>query len=632
MSIMDAMDKAQVGFERRLRTFHILSLCLLVLLVGRLWQLQVIRGDHYANRASANRLALLPISAPRGLIVDRNGEVLATSRMAYTISVVPGEFEDRERELALLSEILGIPVDEIEEKISGQTQGKHGVPYQPARLVEDASNEIVLRVSEHRVDLPGIIIEEEPYRSYPKGELAGPLIGYVGQINVDELKQLSDQGYRGRDRIGKSGLERAYEDALRGQDGVTQVEVDSLSRPRGTLGMTEPIAGNTLELTIDWNLQRAAEEALRKQIAQLQAASKYKNARAGAVVAMDPRTGAILALASEPGYDPGWFIPRISEDKWRVLNGAISGLFNRAVSGAYPPGSVFKPFTAIAALEAGVVGLNEKFLCTPSAAARYYGKKCHIWAQGRSHGTETLIKGMADSCNIVFYELGRRLSADQMAETARAFGLGSPTGLKYLPQEASGAAPGSETREFMPGERLSYAIGQQVTVTPLQMAMAYSGIANRGKMYKPYAVQRIVAQDGSIVEESQPTLARSIELKASTWNYLHESTAEVVRTGTAAWAYRGFPIAVAGKTGSAQAPPGDSHAWFVGWAPANDPEIVVAVLVERGGGGGTASAPVARAIMEEYFAPVLAKIRSQGTAAGAIVEEQPLELHLLPTD
>jgi len=208
---------------------------------------------------------------------------------------------------------------------------------------------------------------------------------------------------------------------------------------------------------------------------------------------------------------------------------------------------------------------------------------------------------MANSCNVVFYELGRRLTADQMAEAAKAFGLSYPTGLRYTPPEAVGAVPDSTTREFMPGERLSYAIGQQVTVTPLQMAAAYGGIAMRGTIYTPHLVRQVVTPEGEVVANIQPEVARTASLSKRTWDFLKTSLSEVTRTGTAAWAYRGFPIPTAGKTGTAQSPPGDSHAWFAGWAPASDPEIVVAVLIEQGGGGGTAAAPVARAIMEAYF-------------------------------
>lgn len=600
MNIMDMMDRTQKGFERRLRAFQIVALALLIVLVARLWQLQVMRGDYFKSRSTANRIAVVPISAPRGLMVDRNGEVLATSRMAYTVSAMPQEFRDRESEVGLLSQLLGMTREEIEAKIAGQTEGKYGIPYQPARLLEDAPPDIIMQVSEHRVDLPGVIIEEEPYRSYPHGTLAGTIMGYVGQISQDELKQFGARGYRGRDRIGKTGLEREFEEYLRGQDGVTQIEVDSLSRPRGTVGYTEPQGGATLVLTIDARVQQAAEEALRSQLALL-AAGKYKNARAGAAVAIDPRTGEIMALASEPGYDPGWFVPKISEENWRRVSTGVSALFNRAVSGAYPPGSTFKPFTAMAALESGQVSLEEKFLCTPSVSSRYFGKKCSAWSSGRTHGSQNLSQGMANSCNVVFYELGRRLTADQMAAMAKAFGLSYPTGLRYTPPEATGAVPDSATREFMPGERLSYAIGQQVTVTPLQMAAAYGGIAMRGAIYTPHLVRQVVTPEGTVVADSRPNMARTAKLSKKTWDFLHSSLAEVTRTGTAAWAFSGFPIPAAGKTGTAQSPPGDSHAWFAGWAPASDPEIVVAVLIEQGGGGGTAAAPVARAIMEAYF-------------------------------
>ena len=294
------------------------------------------------------------------------------------------------------------------------------------------------------------------------------------------------------------------------------------------------------------------------------------------------------------------------------MSTGVSALFNRAVSGAYPPGSTFKPFTAMAALESGQVSLDERFLCTPSVSSRYFGKKCSAWSSGRTHGNQNLAQGMANSCNVVFYELGRRLTADQMAAMAKAFGLSYPTGLRYTPPESTGAVPDSATREFMPGERLSYAIGQQVTVTPLQMAAAYGGIAMRGSICTPHLVRQVVTPEGSVVAESEPELARSVDLSKKTWDFLHASLTEVTRTGTAAWAFSGFPIPTAGKTGTAQSPPGDSHAWFAGWAPASDPEIVVAVLIEQGGGGGTAAAPVARAIMEAYFGSKLAGAEQSG--------------------
>ncbi|HOO29732.1 MAG: penicillin-binding protein 2 [Bacillota bacterium] len=596
------MNRTRTQSERRLRVFQIFALCLFLVLVGRLWQLQIIKGEYYKSRATANRLALVPISAPRGIITDRRGEVFATSRMAYTISVVPQEFSDREAEVRLLSKLLEMPVEEIEAKIAGQTEGRYGLPYMPTRLIEDVPPYMLVRVSEHKVELPGVIIEEEPYRSYPNGSLAGPIIGYVGLINQEELARLGEKGYQSRDRIGKSGVEREFEEYLRGQDGVTEIEVDSLSRPVATVGARAPVAGSTLVMTIDAKVQQSAEDALRSQLETLQS-GKYKHATAGAAVALDPRTGEIIAMATEPGYDPGWFVPRISDEQWRQVSTGVSGLFNRAISGAYPPGSTFKPFTAIAALEAGVIDLDDRILCSPSVSSRYYRKRCSIWSRGRSHGYQNLTEGMINSCNIVFYELGARLSVDQMASAAKQFGLSQPTGLRFTPVEATGAVPDSSVRDFMPGELASYAIGQQVTVTPLQMAVAYGGIATRGVMYKPHLIRQVIAPDGTVQTQSVPEVMRTAVLSDRTWDYLHHSLSEVTRIGTASSAFRNFGIPVAGKTGTAEVPPGDPHAWFVGWAPADDPEIVVAVMIERGGGGGASAAPVARKIMEAYFAP-----------------------------
>lgn len=597
MADRESDNKKQV--ERKLKLVNVLVTVAFLVLVGRLWQLQIVKGEEYTAKSVKNMVATLPISAPRGNIYDRNGEVIANSRMAFTISLVPQDLYQSDRDfdevVYELSELIDYPAEKITSKVKEQTEGKYAVPYQPVRLVEDASIEVVTRVEEQKINLPGVIVEEEPYRNYPLGATCGPIIGYVGQISSEELNELSDSGYKWRDRIGKTGIERTYESYLRGEDGQLIMEIDSRFRPMGTLGQEDPVNGAALTLTIDVDVQTATEKALSEQLVKIRNEGKYKEAYAGAAVVLNPNTGEVIALSTMPGYDPNLFSPKISQEDWDAINAPVSGLFNRAVSGAYPPGSVFKPITAAAALEAGVVNFTEKFSCT-SNTDRYFGKKCMSL-----HGSLNLLQGMSKSCNAVFYELGLRLTADKIADMSKKFGLSYITGIDLLPKESVGKVPDSSERRFTTGEVLNYAIGQQVSVTPLQMAVAYGGIATKGTMYKPFLVSKVQRADVEDEIVFEPEVTRTVELSDSTWNFLHESLRSVVTSGTAASAFKNFPISVAGKTGTAQAPPGDDHGWFIGWAPAENPEIVVAVMIERGGGGGANAAPVARTIMESYF-------------------------------
>ena len=599
-----ADEKKDKEKNRKLRLVDVIIIFIFIVLVLRLWHLQVVEGDTYAAKSTRNRIASVSITAPRGNIYDRNNVVLANNRMAFTIAVIPQELSrsemGKEVVIARLSSIIGISEEEIQIKIDDQTNNKYSLPYQTVRILEDASIEVVTKVEEQKVNLPGVVVEQEPYRNYPEGATGGAIVGYEGLISLTELETIGADGYTGSDRIGKSGIERAFESSLKGDKGKTWLEVDSRAVPMGTIGVDDPVAGDSLVLTIDIEVQRAAEEALYEQLIKVQKAGRYKEANAGAAVAINPNTGEIIALCSYPNYDPNIFVPSVSEKDWAKLNEPISGLFNRAIAGAYPPGSIFKPITASAALEANLVTFTETFNCV-SGGDRYFGKRCWIWSNGSRHASQTLFQGIANSCNIVFYELGRRLSADQMADMARRFGLSQPTGLSTMPKESPGIVPDSTQKLFTVGDRLNYAIGQQVTVTPLQMAVAYAAIATKGKIYQPFLVKEIISVGEEEVTVTEPILTRTIELSESTWDFLLRSSREVTRTGTAASAFRGFALTSAGKTGTAQDPPKDAHAWFVGWAPYENPEIVVAVLVERGGSGASTAAPIARSIMEAFF-------------------------------
>ncbi len=592
-------DKNILG--TRTRAIMLVFGALVILLLSRLWYLQIIKGQYYKERAEQNRLAKVYLTAPRGEVLDRTGLVLATNRTAYSVSIVPKDVVDKDKVLALLAQLTKMSLADLKSKYDEHTKGRFSQPYKPLKLITDADPKILAAIAERRYELTGVMIEEEPYRTYPFGNLAGNLIGYMGLVNIDELRQLGSSGYRSTSQIGKAGVERALEGYLHGTDGINRIEVDSSASPVSTLAAVDPIPGSSVVLTIDEGLQREAERMLKEGIAAVRAQGKYTQVKSGSLVAMDPRNGDILAMASYPSYDPSVFIPSVSEKDWAKLNSTPSSLFNRAISGAYPPGSVFKAIVAAAAIEAGVLDPKEKILCNPSVAGQYYGMRCMSWASGTHHGSIDLHTALAVSCNIYFYEVGKRLTVDQLASMSRRFGLGSKSGIELAAVENAGIVQGSAEKKFMPGEKLSYTIGQMVTVTPLQVARMYCALANGGTLYEPRLLKETIGPDGERQPAGPDEEAPRIELKSATWNALKKGLGMTVTSGTAARAFAGFPMSVSGKTGTAQAPPNDSHAWFACWAPSEKAEIVVVAMLENGGGGGSSAAPIARDFLDFYY-------------------------------
>lgn len=606
--------------DSRLKVLEVFVVVLVLFLTGRLWQLQVVQGDHYAALADGNRIRLISTPAPRGTIYDRNGQPLASNRMAFIISVVPMDMKNPDEVIPLLADIIGMDADEIREKIKEKTTGKYRRPFEPVRLVVDASPELVAKIEERRFELPGVMVEEIPVRYYPNGSLAAHVLGYIGEISKEELAVLGEKGYRGGDIVGKVGIEKVLEDKLRGVAGGQQVEVNSAYRPTRILGSKEPIPGADVVLTIDAKVQAAAEKALADQIAAIREKGEYPDVSGGSVVAISPKTGEILAMASYPTFNPGDFVGGLSPETWAYLSSSARPLTNRAVSGEYAPGSTFKAIVAIAALAEGKVTPDEKFVCSRSASSKYYGKKCWVWSQGRTHGVLDLAGGLANSCNIVFYELGRRLGPDLIAKYARMFGLGSPTGLQFYPAERRGLVPDPAfkasrftgyNKTWYEAETLDYAIGQGfLTVTPLQMANVYATIASRGHIHQPTLIKRIEGpgEEGEWEPEHKET--GFIKLDDQVWDEVIKGLTQVVTRGTAAGAFWGFPIPTAGKSGSAQPPKGDTNGWFAAFAPVDDPQIVVLAMVEHGGGGSSAAAPIVRKVLEAYFG-----IQKPGAAA-----------------
>lgn len=600
----------------RLKTMGAILVVLFALLATRLWYLQVVRGEQYAALADGNRIRVVPIRAPRGGIFDRQERAIVNNRFSYTVSVVPLGLpaEARPRVLELLARIIKMPVEEI-ERILDEESGPY--PYEPVRLKRDVSPATVIALEEQRMDLPGVLVEEEWTREYVHKDLASQTLGYLGAVDREDLKK----GYKPTDLIGKTGLEKTYEEFLRGEDDQRRVEVNALSRPLRELSTIDPVPGYDLHLTLDLGLQEAAEKAMRTHLAKL-AKSSARRAGAGAVVALDPRSGEILALVSQPGYDPNMFLSEDRSNYYRkILANPHKPLLNRALLD-YPPGSAFKPFTGLTALDAGSLGPNEVYNATGYGK---YGKR--DWTlrsrpPQRPAGRVTIVGALARSANDFFWNIALRSGTggvDAIARMARSFGFGQPTGLRISPTERSGLIPDKEWKgktyrqPWYEAETMDVAIGQGfVKVTPLQLAVAYMGIANSGEIYRPYLVKRVMTPEGQVVVDAAPQLARRVKTDAANWAAVIEGLKAVAQwpNGTAAGSFRSAKYDPAGKTGSAQTTIGQpAHAWFAGFAPASAPEVVVVVFAEFAEGGSSAAAPIARQVMDAYF-----RMKSERTA------------------
>lgn len=601
---------ADPELSRRARRGGLVLLLVLLLLTGRMWQLQIVHGEQYAALADGNRMRRLSITAPRGTIRDREGRVLADNRLAFTVSVVPGGLtKDRDVVVDRLAAILGLTIEDIEAALQGD---QRAYPYEPLRVARDVPPEIAVAVEERRMDLPGVMVEQEPVRRYPAGPVAAHVLGYLQLAAPEDLAGYA--GYRPSDLVGRIGIERAYEEYLRGQRGFQQVEVNALSRPIRVLGTVPPVPGHNLVLTLDVELQRAATEALAWQLERLrQAPGRQGPPGGGAVVVLDVKTGGVLALVSWPEYDPNRFISGDRGEYFAELErDPLLPLFNRAIRGAYAPGSAFKPVTLLAALERRVTRPDEVYVAT--GIVEVGGRVFRDWTVTRGlppAGPVDAVAAMERSVNDYFYVMGSRAGIQAIASTARALGLGSPTGLDIRPQDAAGLVPDPAWKRafynelWYPGDTVNISIGQGfLQVTPLQLAVMYMGLANRGVVYEPYLVQAVLSPAGEEVYRREPRVLSVLEAAPASWNAVNRGLIAVVHgsRGTARQAFADFPITVAGKTGSAQVAPGrETHAWFAAYAPADAPEVAVAVLVEYGGGGGSVAAPVACRVLAAYF-------------------------------
>lgn len=569
----------------------IISVLVIAVLIGRAAYLQIYQGEYYAGLADGNRIRIVPSMAPRGTFYDRNGELLVTNRPGFSVSLLPLTAPISDDVIDRLSDLLKVPTDEIKTKIAGHSG------FNPIRIKTDVTPDIVSIIEEQKSQYPGVVIEVTPIRDYILKQEGAHTFGYVSEINDTELEKMKDEGYKSGDIIGKFGLEKVYDKELRGENGGQQVEVDVSGKPVQILGRKEPVPGDDLELTIDINLQQAAEKAVDEQLTQI-------GAHAAAAVVMNPQTGEILAMVSRPAFDPNLFAHGISSKDWNQLNNnPYHPMDNKTITGEYPPGSTFKIVTGTAALTEGVVTPDEQIFDSG-----------HHWiipkgnADGEALGWLNFRTALAHSDNVYFYEMGNRLGIDRLEKYARMFGLGAKTGIN-LPYEATGLVANRRYKEknFDDGEwylseTFDAAIGQGFNlVTPLQAAMVMGEIAADGKRYKPHVVNRIIAPDGSVVKDFQPELLSQLDVPEEDIKLVQDGLHDVTKYGTAASSFRGFNVDIAGKTGTAENSQGRDHGWFVAYGPFDNPNIVVAVIVENGGYGSQSAVPIGRKILEAAF-------------------------------
>ncbi|MFA6430856.1 MAG: penicillin-binding protein 2 [Candidatus Margulisiibacteriota bacterium] len=566
--------------NNKVKILNIVFFVIFGVLFFRLLQLQIFDGATYREMSDENAAKIVLSPAPRGFIFDRNGKIMVENRPVFVIQVLPQllatkDKEKKERILNKLGQILG---EEIRFKATAD---------KPIIVKDNISPEIAIKIEEQKNELEGVIVAVRPVRYYPYGSAAAHLLGYVGEIGSSDLINMKDQGYRSGDLIGKDGIEKVYDKYLRGIDGGKKIEVDVRGAPVRLLASVDPVPGANIRLTIDLDLQLAAEKAL--------------GANAGAVVVVDPKNGEILAMASHPNYDPNIFINAMDNEKMNALNAKRHPFMNRALA-IYPPGSIFKVITLTAAIQENVFKKNETFYCP--GYYRLNNRIARCWNEN-GHRTINAQEGLTQSCDIVFYELGRRLGPDRLAKYAVAFGLGERTGID-LPQEKRGLIPTTAWKkerfgqEWYEGESINYGIGQGYTqVTPIQMAMVYSTIASGDRM-KPFIVQEIKDRSGKILYQGKVEKVAGSPAVQATLEILRKALFDVVdrATGRAA-KVEGLPAA--GKTGTAENP-GLPHAWFLCYAPFNDPKIAISSFVEHGSHGDRSSAYVARDILIWYKA------------------------------
>ena len=592
--------------ERRERILRMLVGVMFGLLLLRLFTLQVLQGERYRELSEENRIRVEVLTAPRGEIRDRKGRLLADNVPSFTVTIDPFDNAFTVNPSLLDSTVVRLSaILEMDPEVAiAKVKKERRESFLSIRLKRNVDRTRVAYVSEHRAELPGVEVEAEPLRRYPFGAAASHLLGYVGEISDKELEdpKYSSSYLRG-DLIGRMGVERQYERFLRGVDGKRFVEVNALGRKAELLGDKQPILprrGADLTLTIDWDIQRAAEEA-------------FASGARGAVVALDPRNGAVLALASKPNYDPNEFSTGITQARWDELSqGGNYPLFNRAIQAAYPPGSTLKPFTALAGLTLHAITSGTTFRDPCFGYYQFGRRRFGCWDKD-GHGWTALRQAVARSCDVYFYQLGLRLGLDRLAGFMKRLRLSEKTGID-LPQERRGLFPDPAwydkrygAGKWSKGLVLNLAIGQgESGLTPIKLAQIAAAVGNGGVLWTPHVLTK-VQRDGAEIPRSVPpadSLRVTLDLSQRDLETVRETMVAVVydQGGTGGSA-KVDSVLVAGKTGTAQNPHGNDHALFICFAPARAPEIAVAVLVENAGHGSTAAAPIAQKVLQAYFHP-----------------------------
>ena len=569
---------------------------LLVLAAG-FWNHQIVQSSYYDQRAEENRVRDIPLVAPRGRIYDRFNRIIADNRPSYNIVLIRENSPHTvEQTAGMLSPGVAVPVEDLLERINRR---KREPKFRPIVLKEDVSVGDIAFVKAHRYELPELSVEFQPRRRYFGNEVAAHALGYVGEVTEGELMSPEFADFKSGDQVGKAGLERQYNKLLRGTDGFKRVIVNNFGREMGKLDEEQPIPGNDLFTTIDLDMQQAAEDMVGE--------------RTGAAVAIDPQTGEVLAMVSKPAFDPNLFATRISLANWESLTeDPRKPLRNRVIQNHYSPGSVFKVFMAAAGLESETLNPLHTVFCPGHAS--FYGHTFACWKKG-GHGTIGLHGAIVASCNVFFYNVGKELGINRISQYTTVMGLGRKTGID-LPNEDPGLIPSKEWKQrvqkaaWYDGETISVSIGQgAVSITPMQAAWAMGGLASGGRLKQPHLVKP---------DEIRKLGITAAEIHSEEYQ-MHQSTVDLI--GRAMWGVvneaggtaagvriEGFDVA--GKTGTAQvvgkasfAKGGefDDHAWFVGYAPYRNPEVVVAVFIENGGHGGSAAGPVAHAMLETYY-------------------------------
>ena len=624
-------DKEPREFKVRVFAATVLVGAAFFVLLFRFWYLQVKEHAYYNELSQNNATRLIKAVAPRGVIYDRLGIKIAENRPGFDLYIVPEDVKDWAKTKQMLSSLIEIDEETINERLE---KSKKRPPFQAVKLKEDLSWDETVKIESFKFEIPGIMLDVAPKRSYVFSEATAHLLGYLGEISEKELKDREAEGasYSPGDLTGKYGIEKFYEKELRGVDGGKELEVDALGRKIRVVNWIPPYPGNNMKLTIDIKTQVAAWIALKDRV--------------GAAVAMDPRTGKVLAMVSTPTFDPNALSTGISKDEWReIIENPLNVMNNRAVQGQYPPASTYKPIHAAAALEEGVITPQTKIFSGPSFW--FAGRAYRDWKE-EGHGIINVHRAIVESSDTFFYQVGLKLGIDRLADYTKRFGFGTKTGVP-IHNEKAGLVPSSEWKKktykvkWYEGETISVSVGQgYMLTTPLQLLNAYAAIANGGTLWKPLLVEEITTPDGKVISTAVTEKRGDLGISEKTMDYVRDGLRGVTHDegGTARFLSRTTDLKIAGKTGTAQvsrlikrtknvesiAYKYRDHAWFAGFAPYDDPQIAVVVIVEHGGFGASAAAPVARELFKAYFG----KTEDPAVAQIAPATQQPGGPVMLP--